>query len=145
MNLYSIPNRDGHFCFRPLPNDGSGIPRFKKQAVGRNVLVQLIPEMCKAAEIKGRKTGHSEKVTCATILYHQDFSDQLIKERTGHHSLEALYKYKRTGADQRYDVYMALLPPLAVTSKQEGKENAPKDDNDDFVPLKRSQNSTQKM
>ena len=44
-----IPNHDEHFYFRLLPNDGSGIPRFGKQAVGRNTLGQLIPEMCKAA------------------------------------------------------------------------------------------------
>ena len=43
-----IPNCNGHFYFRPLHNDGSGIPRFGKQAVGRNTLAQLIPEMCKA-------------------------------------------------------------------------------------------------
>ena len=77
-----IPNRDEYFYFWPLPNDGSGIPRFGKQAVGRNTLGQLIPEMCKAAGIPGRKTGHSGKVTCATTLYQHNFSDQLIKERT---------------------------------------------------------------
>ena len=51
--------------------------------------------------IDGRKTGHSGKVTCATTLYRQNFGDQLIKERTGHRSLEALHKYKRTGSDQQ--------------------------------------------
>ncbi len=53
--------------------------------------------------IEGRKTGHSGEVTCATTLYRQGFSDQLIKERTGHCSLEALHKYKRTGPDQKYN------------------------------------------
>ena len=131
-----ILNRDEHFYFRPLPNNGSGIPRFGKQAVGRNTLPQLIPEMCKAAGIQGRKTGHSGKVTCATTLYHQNFSDQLIKERRGHRSLEALHKYKRTGSDQQHEVSMALLPPVDET----GKENLPTardDDDDDFVPLKK--------
>lgn len=117
------------------------IPRFGKQAVGRNTLAQLIPEMCKAAGIPGRKTGHSGKVTCATTLYHQNFSDQLIKERTGHRSLEALHKYKRTGSDQQYDVSMALLPTVAEVGKNEGKENVPVPDpvvdDDDFVPLKK--------
>ena len=139
-----IPNRDGHFYFQPLPNDGSGIPRFGKQAVGRNTLAQLIPEMCKAAGIPGRKTGHTGKVACTTTLYHQNFSDQLIKERTGHRSLEALHKYKRTGSDQQYDVSMALLPTVAETGKKEGKENVPVpgpvDDDDDLSPLKRNQN-----
>lgn len=124
-----IPNCDGHFYIRPLPNDGLDMPRFGKQPVGRCTLAQLIPEMCKAAGIEGRKTGHSGKVTCATTLYHQNFSDQLIKERTGHRSLEALHKYEHTGSDQQYDVFMALLPPMIET----GKENVPADD-DDFVP-----------
>ena len=62
--------------------------------VGRNKLAQIIPEMCKAAGIQGKKTGHSGKVTCATVPH---FSDQLIKERTGHRSVESLHKYKHTG------------------------------------------------
>ena len=102
--------RDKHFYHRPLPENGSGCARFGVQPVGRNTLAKIIPDMCKAAGIQGQKTGHSGKVTCATVL---DFSDQLIKERTGHRSLEALHKYKRTGADQQYQVSMALLPPVA--------------------------------
>ena len=86
--------------------------------------------MCMAAGIQGRKTGHSGKVTCAITLYHHNFSDQLIKEHTGHRSLEALHKYKRTGSDQQYDVSMALLLPVAET----GKENVPTDDNDILSP-----------
>ncbi len=105
-----------YFYCRPLPDDGSGIPRYGKQPVGINKLSQIIPQMCKEAGIEWRKTGHSGKVTCATTLYRQDFSDQLIKERTGHRSLETLHKYKRTGPDQQYKVSMALLPQI------EGKE-----------------------
>ncbi len=58
---------------------------------------------------------------------------------TGHHSLEALHKYKRTGPDQQYKVAMALLPQI------EGKENKKPllssmdddDDDDDFIPMKK--------
>ena len=117
-----IPSRDKHFYFRPLPNDGTGVPRFGQQPVGRNTLAQIIPNMCKAAGIEGRKTGHSGKVTSATALYQQNYSDQLIRERTGHRSLEALHKYKRTGSDQQYDVSMALLPCLAKLEEND-KEN----------------------
>ena len=139
--LLYLPSEVDYFYCRPLPNDSSGIPRFGKQPVGRNKLAQIIPQMCQEAGIGGRKTGHSGKVTCATTLYHKDFGDQLIKERTGHRSLEALHKYKRTGVDQQYKVSMALLPSLTS-----GKENAPKQsnvdvaatsDDDDFVPLKK--------
>ncbi len=77
--LLYLPSECDFFYCRPLPDDSSGVPRFGKQPVGKNKLAQIIPVMCKAAGIKGRKTGHSGKVTCATTLYHHNFSDQLIK------------------------------------------------------------------
>lgn len=149
--LCFVPSRDKHFYFRPLADDGSGVPRFADQSVGRNKLSQIIPQMCQAAGIQGRKTGHSGKVTCATMLYQQNFSDQLIKERTGHRSLEALHKYKRTGSDQQMQVSMALLPSIAKKSDfaKVEKENVPQpctdkekdafcvSDDDDFVPMRK--------
>ena len=147
--LLYVPSRDKHFYHRPLPDNGSGLPRFGVQPVGRNALAKIIPDMCKAAGIQGNKTGHSGKVTCATVLYQHDFGDQLIKERTGHRSLEALHKYKRTGSDQQYQVSMALLPATtsstgAGPSKPESKckENVKpeyfSDDEDDFIkPIKK--------
>ena len=62
-------------------------------------------------------------------LYQQNFSDQIIEERTGHRSIEALHKYKRTGTDQKMNVSMALLPKL-------GKENVA--DDDDLKPVKKN-------
>ena len=138
--LSFLPGHDKHFYYRPLSDYGSGTPRFANQPVGRNKLSRIIPEMCKAAGIQGYKTGNSGKVTCATALYQQNFSDQLIKERTGHRSLESLHKYKRTGSEQQYEGSMALLPSVA---RKEGKENAKKAvpkssfDDDDFQPLKK--------
>ena len=105
--------------------------QFSNQCVGRNTLAKLIPNMCKIAGIDGYKTGHSGKVTCATTLYHKGFDDQLIKERTGHRSLEALHKYKRTGSDQQHALSLALGPPL--------KENVPPAgySSDDFETLQK--------
>ena len=57
--MIHIPDRTGNFYFRPLPDDGSGVPKFARQVVGRNRLSNIIPDMCKAAGIEGRKTGHS--------------------------------------------------------------------------------------
>jgi len=90
--LCSIPSLDDFFYFHPLADDGSEVPRFANQQVGRNKLSQIIPDMCKAAGKSGCKTGHSVIVARAMLLYQQDFSDQLINERTGHRSLEALHK-----------------------------------------------------
>ena len=73
--LSLVPSRQKQFYFRPLVDDGSGIPKFGKQPVGRNKLSQMIPVMCKAASIEGHKTGHSGKVMCGTVLHQRNFSD----------------------------------------------------------------------
>ena len=142
--FFVIPTREKQFYFRPLADDGSGIPKFGKQPVGRNKLSQIIPIICKAAGIQGRKTGHSGKVTCATVLHQKQFSDQLIKERTGHRSLEALHKYKRTGSDQQHEISMALLPSVAhLPSVTKGKENI--DSDEDFQPLKKKKKAEESV
>ena len=130
--LLFIPSREANFYFRPLPNDAAGTVKFAVE-VGRSTLAKLIPNMCKAAGIQGYKTGHSGEVTCATTLYRKGFSDQLIKERTGHRSLKALHQYKRTGSNQQHQLSLALGPPSM-------KENRPPPslcDDDDFEPLKK--------
>ena len=57
--LSYIPSCDDHFYYRPLPDNGSGVPRFGNQVVGCNKLSKIIPDMCKAAGITGHKTGHA--------------------------------------------------------------------------------------
>ena len=135
-----LPSREAFFYYRPISNDATGTPRFAKQPIGRNKLAKLIPDMCKAAGIEGFKTGHSGKVTCATTLYRRGFSDQLIRERTGHRNLEALHKYKRTGPEQQQELSLALAPPTAkkIPLAFEKENTQPKyDEDDDFVPLKK--------
>ena len=89
-----IPTTDTNFYYCFIRGKDSGDPKFSKQAAGSNKLAKLIPDVCKVAGIPGRKTGHSGKETCATTLYQQNFSDQIIKEQMGHTSIEALHKYK---------------------------------------------------
>ena len=40
--LLYLPKENDLFYCRPLPDDGSGVPRFGKQPVGRNKLAQII-------------------------------------------------------------------------------------------------------
>ena len=94
-----IPNTDARFYYCSICGNDSGDPKFSKQVVGSNKLAKIISGMCKVAGIPSRKTGHSGKETCATTLYQQNFSDQIIKE----------HKYKRTETDQKMNVSMALL------------------------------------
>ena len=79
-------------------------------------------------------------MTCATTLYHQGFSDQLIKECTGHRSLEALHQYKRTSSNQQHEFSLALAPPVPHTlhvNKENKLPETSNEDEDDFVPLKK--------
>ena len=75
-----IPQRDGQFYYRPLPNAADGLPKFANQPVGHNTLSKIIPNICKAVGIVGNKTGHSGKVTCATTLYHAISKISLLKK-----------------------------------------------------------------
>ena len=71
--------------YRPPPNQGE-IIYFSQQPIVVSTLSKIVPEMCTAAGITGRKMDHSGEVTCTTTLYQKNFSDQQIKERTGHRS-----------------------------------------------------------
>ena len=57
--------------------------------------------MCKAAGISGYKTNHSLRATTATRLFQAGVDEQLIMEKTGHHSLEGIRSYKRTSSEQQ--------------------------------------------
>ena len=73
ISVSVIPTTNAHFYYHPICDNGSGVPKFSKQAVGHNKLAKLILDMCKVAGIPGRKTGHSGKVTCATTLSPTEF------------------------------------------------------------------------
>ena len=60
----------------------------------------MVKEMCSAAGIKGHKTNHSLRATAATKLFHAGIDEQLIMERTGHHSVDGVRSYKRTSQQQ---------------------------------------------
>ena len=50
--------------------------------------------------VKGHKTNHSLRATTATRLFHAGIDEQLIMERTGHHSVDGVRSYKRTSQQQ---------------------------------------------
>ena len=64
--------------------------------------------MCKAADIKGHETNHSLRATGATELYTAGVAEKIIKERTGHRSLECLRMYERTSTKQHKAVSRVL-------------------------------------
>ena len=68
---------------------------------GQNYLGSLVKEVCKKAGIQGEKSNHSLRVTYATHMWEANVPEKLIKQRTGHCSLEALRSYECTSITQQ--------------------------------------------
>ena len=77
---------------------------FTPVAVGHNTLRQMTKTMFEMGGIKGIKTNHSLRATAATRLYKEGVDEQLIMERTGHHSIDGVRSYKRTSAEQMIEI-----------------------------------------
>ena len=92
------------------------------------VLNQTVARLCSEAGIGGYRTNHSLRATAATRLCQAGVDEQLIMERTGHHSLEGVRSYKHTSGSQKEAVSdllhakpakqtaLALNQPLATTT-----------------------------
>ena len=80
-----------------------GVPWFKKQVRGRNTLQGMVKQICEKAGIHG-KSNHSLRVTGASRMYECHVPEKLIKERTGHRSLDALRTYERASRAQQQTV-----------------------------------------
>ena len=125
LDLYisKLPNevtRSDYFYARPLtkvPTDPLK-PWFAASPVGKNILATMIKEMCSEANIQGHKTNHSLRATGASELFEAGVPEKIIKERTGHRSLEALRVYERTTFGQQQAV-STVLSAEKKTSFQE--------------------------
>ena len=110
VSQFADDSGDARFYHRALANDVNGMPRFSKQPVGRNTLAKIVPDIAAAAGMKGNYTSHTPKASCAMQLYDQGVDEQLIMERTGHRSVEAVRVYKRTTEGLVKTVSGALEP-----------------------------------
>ena len=68
----------------------------------------MLKDMCHDAAIGGRKTNHSLRATGALELFAAGVPEKIIKERTGHRSLEALHVYEHTTSLQHQAVSTIL-------------------------------------
>ena len=68
----------------------------------------LTSRICKAAGIKGFKTNYSLRVTTVTRLFQAGVDEQLMMERTGHHSIDGILTYKRSSAEQQEEISKIL-------------------------------------
>ena len=62
--------------------------------------LNTMKDMCSKAGITGRKTNHSLRATGASELFATGVSKKIIKERTGHRSLDVLHIYEYTTSTQ---------------------------------------------
>ena len=106
--------RNEAFYFRPKSKSFS----FENSPVGINTLNSILPNLCKAAEIK-RKTAHCLPVTCVSKLFDSGVEEKLIRERTGHRS-NALFAYEKT-SEKKVSHVSALLGAEMKTENKEEK------------------------
>ena len=99
-NSVCPPDRpDNAFYLKPLSSATNGC-WFSRQPMGHNLLSNMVHKMCLRAGVSGYKTNHSLRATTASRLYHEGVDEQLIMERTGHHSIDGIRSYKRTSTEQ---------------------------------------------
>ncbi len=75
--------------------------------VGKNMLYKMVNTICAQGGIE-LKSNHSLRATGATELYNAGVPEKIIKERTGHRSLESLQMYERTSDKQQHAVSRIL-------------------------------------
>ena len=58
-------------------------------------LTNTVARLYKQAGIQGYKTNHSLRATVVSHLYQASVDEQLVVERSGHHSLNGIRSYKQ--------------------------------------------------
>ena len=93
-------------------------PWFAAVPLGKNGLSTMLKDMCIEADIKGHKTNHSLRATGASELFEAGVPEKIIKERTGHRSLDALRCYEKTTCTQHNAVSSILCQNKTATFSQ---------------------------
>ena len=99
---------DNALYLQPLRKP-SGDVWYSARPLGHSKLDGTVARMCKSAGITGFKTNNSLRVTTATRLFQAGIDEQLIMERTGHHSTDGIRAYKRTSTEQHQTISDILL------------------------------------
>lgn len=95
------------FYLKPLPEPRKAGPWFCKVPIGIHTLEKMVCEIMKEANINGRYTNHSLRVTTVTRLFQEGLDTTLIMKQTGHRS-ETVATYKRVNDDQLRGVSSVL-------------------------------------
>lgn len=81
---------------------------FTRNPVGHNTLAQTVPNLCKAAGIKGYFTNHSLKATTVTRGITKGIPEKFVMERTGHRDVRSLPRYDREDIKSKLEVCKSL-------------------------------------
>ena len=76
-------------------------------------------------------TNHSLRASGTTELYYSGAPENIIKEQTGHKSVDALRMYERTSIDQYEAVSKALQKPMIPRKQEPEVDSSP-----DILPPK---------
>ena len=101
--------KDLFYC-KPLsivPKDESS-PWYCVVPVGKNMLANLVKDMCSEAGLEGKKTNHSLRVAGATCLFEAGVPERVIQKCTGHRCLQSLREYERVSNNQEMAVSRVL-------------------------------------
>ena len=92
---------------------------YTAKAIGKNTLAKMVKEICVDASICGRKTNHSLRATGVSDLFQAGVPDKIIKERSGHLSMDGLHQYQRTTSEQEENVLKVLASGSSYVSIQQ--------------------------
>ena len=111
------------FYLKPLKNPTEQC-WYTSRAIGHHTLDNTVSRMCKSAGIEGFKTNHSLRVTTATRLFQAGVDEQLIMEKTGHHSTDGIRTYKRSSTEQQEAISDILSRSKKPKMDMAGPQNA---------------------
>ena len=93
-----------NFYVQPVASFDVSKPWYTAKAIGKNTLAKMVKDICVDASICGRKTNHSLRATGVPDLFQAGVPDKIIKEQSGHLSMDGLHQYQRTTSDQGENV-----------------------------------------
>ena len=125
------------FYWRPRPGIPSNSePWFFKNAIGHNVLAQLMKRMLTSSGIDSTgKSNHSLRATAISRMFQSNVPQKVIKKRSGHLTKEGLASYEWTTAQQQKAVCKVLNDAnCRVQDESKPPANCPKSCNQDQTP-----------
>lgn len=107
------------FYLRPLMKPKDNKVWYYAQAMGINTLGKTVSTLMKHIGLQGHFTNHSHHASAASCMYQSNCDEQLVMEKTGHHS-NAVRLYKRMSDKQLRDVSKIIYSQANEMSNDSG-------------------------